>query len=488
MNHRAKTADNKSSAKTTSAIRWKKLFYRLSMAGIPLIMLPVVYFGCSVVFRNGIDWADPDGWMLARYWGQNFLGGLICWGLTLVADWLRNRDRDDARLALAANILMGVGLIAELAAFAVVNFAFTAPFWISLAAVVPTYILVWRKAGGEYQAVIDKKMVTAYCIESIAAVIFFWAIKVSYSRMVLVWGLFYLISCYALCQNQSNIDFMMARRKHRLEHLPDRVRGRSLKLTLVVIGIGLICVLLAPQLGWLLEQLLNGLKYLLSLIVRLIAWLIPDSEPSETVEETVPQNDGDMGGLVGAEQGSPWWDYIMWPAIIALICWLVYTYRDQIMRSLITFWRALRSKVKGALFSVPARAGLMADAEGEYEDEVVELEASELDEQDNAEKFRLRKWKKAVRLWRSEIDSPEKYRSGYRLALDWLSWKKVPVSPSDTPLELLEKAREVLPASDWETVTEWYNLIRYGEPDPFPTQSLPVIDRALAGMESSGRR
>ncbi len=73
-----KSAGSSPSAKTMSAVRWKKLFYRLSMAGIPLIMLPVVYFGCSVVFSNGINWTDPDGWMLARYWGQNFLGGLFC--------------------------------------------------------------------------------------------------------------------------------------------------------------------------------------------------------------------------------------------------------------------------------------------------------------------------------------------------------------------------------------------------------------------------
>ena len=483
-----KSADKKTAAGKMSAVRWKKLFYRLSMAGIPLIMLPVIYFGCSIAFSNGVEWMDPDGWMLARYWGQNLTGGLCCWGLTLLADWLRNRDVDDARLALAGNILMAVGLVAELAVFAVVNFALTAPFWVALAAVVPTYILVWRKAGRSYQDVIDKKMVTAYCIEAILVVIAFWAMKATYSRMVLVWGLFYLISCYALCQNQSNIDFMMARRKHRLEHLPDRVRGRSLKLTLVVIGIGLICVLLAPQLGWLLQQLLNGLKYLLSLVVRFIAWLIPDSEPSETVEETVTQSSGDMGGLGASDEGSPWWDYIMWPLIIALACWLIYTYRDDIMRALITFWRTLRSKVKGALFSVPVRAGLMADAEGEYEDEVVELEASELDEDDSQVKFRLRKWKKAVRLWRAENDSPQKYRDGYRLALDWLSWKKVPVSPSDTPLDVLEKAKKILPEPEWAAVTDWYNLIRYGEPSPFPAQSVPVLDHALAGMEATGRR
>ena len=467
------------------AVRWKKAFYRLSMLGVPVIMLPVIMLGCAITVSDGFHANDPSFPLVMRYFAQNLLGGIFAWLLTLLADKIRQKDIDNARFALFANLLMGAGMLLALAAFAIFNFSPTAPFVISLIAIGVSYFLVWKKSPKDYSAIIDKKMLTAYCVLSLIAVIAFWAMKVSYSRMTLVWGLFYLASCYALSQDQSNIDFMMERRKHKLEHLPDAVRGRSLKLTLAVIAAGFICVRLAPQFGWLFSQLFTGIKVILLAVFRFIWNLIPAAEPSEEVEETITSEPGGFGGMGASDEGSPWWDYIMWPLLTLAVCWLIYTYRDDIMRSLITFWRTLRQKVKGALFSSSRRAGITADGEGEYEDEVVELSAEEVKENRDASSFKLRQWKKAVRLWHAQPDTEEKYREGYRLALDWLLWKKVPLTPSDTPLAVLEKAKATLSLSDWEAVTDWYNLIRYGEPFPFPEASVPILAHALEEMEKA---
>ena len=116
---------------------------------------------------------------------------------------------------------------------------------------------------------------------------------------------------------------------------------------------------------------------------------------------------------------------------------------------------------------------------------MVELSAEEVKENRDASSFKLRQWKKAVRLWHTQPDTEEKYREGYRLALDWLLWKKVPLTPSDTPLAVLEKAKATLSLSDWEAVTDWYNLIRYGEPFPFPEASVPILAHALEEMEKA---
>ena len=153
------------------------------------------------------------------------------------------------------------------------------------------------------------------------------------------------------------------------------------------------------------------------------------------------------------------------------------------MRWLITLVRVFKSKVKGALFAVPKRTRAGADGEGDYEDEVVELSATEVKEELRRAGFRLRDWKKALRAFRAMPADSGKYREGYRLALNWLVWKKVPVLPSDTPLMVLEKAKKILPESDWATVTEWYNFIRYGEPERFPGESLSVLERTLNQME-----
>ena len=471
--------------KVSKSVRWKKLFYSLSMIGIPVLMLPVIALGCAITIDEGFQSNDPDTIRILWYFGQNFLAGMIGWILTALADKIRNKDIDNARYSLFANILMIVGMVAVLGVFALINFALTADFFISLIAVGITYFFIWRKAPKSYAEILDKKMLTAYCIISVIVVIAFWGMKVTYNRMILVWGLFYMAACYALSQDQSNIDFMMERRKHNLEHLPDKVRGRSLKLTIIVIVIGFFCVLLAPQIGWLFSQFLTAIKIIILGILRFIWNLIPNSTGSEETEEAASSDMGDMGGMGGSDEGSPLWDYIMWPLIIVGACWLIYTYRDDIMRSLMTFWRMIRTKVKGALFSSPRRAGIMADGEGEYEDEVVEISIQEARENRDPAGFKFRQWKKSVKLWRAQPDSSEKYRSGYKLALEWLQWKKVPLQASDTPLDVLEKAKSILSENEWKSVTDWYNLIRYGEPASFPAQSVSVIEQTLSGMEKS---
>ena len=462
---------------------WKKLLHGLAVLGIPVLMLPVIYLGNAVSVADGFTAVDPPFGRTMLFFAENLLGGLICALLCLLADRIRQKDEDNARFALFANILMGAGLVLELAVFAILHFAPDAPFFVGAAALVTTYILVWKRSGKGYGEVLNQKMLTAYCVIAVIVVVVFWGMKVEYSRMSMVWGLFYLAGIYALTQNQSNIDFMMARRKHKMEHLPGVVRKRSFVLTLLVVAVILLCVLLTPQIAWLFESLVQGLGMLALSVIRFIFSLFPDSEPSEYVEETPAGDGGGMGGFGGSEEGSPWWNYIMWPLIITVALWLLYTYRDSIMRWFITLVRTFKSKVKGALFAKPKRTRMGGDGEGDYEDEVVELSASEVKEERRRDGFRLRDWKKSLRAFRAMPDGDHKYREGYRLALQWLVWKKVPVEPSDTPLAVLEKAKKLLPEDDWAAVTDWYNYIRYGDPESFPRESLPVLEKALGFME-----
>lgn len=462
---------------------WKKLLHALAILGVPVLMLPVIYLGNAISVENGFEAVNPPFGRTMLFFAENLLGGVVCALLCLLADRIRQKDEDNARFALFANLLMGAGLAAELAVFTVLHFSLDAPFFVGAAALVTSYILVWKRSGKGYGEVLNQKMLTAYCVIAVIAVIAFWGMKVEYSRMSMVWGLFYLAGVYALTQNQSNIDFMMARRKHRMEHLPGVVRKRSFVLTLIVVAVILVCVFLTPQIAWLFESLMRGIGMLLVGIIRFLWNLLPDSEPSDYVEETPQGDGGGMGGFGGAEDGSPWWNYIMWPLIITIAIWLIYTYRDSIMRWLITLVRTFKSKVKGALFAKPGRARMGGDGEGDYEDEVVELSAAEVKEERRRDGFRLRDWKKALRSFRAMPDGSAKYREGYRLALQWLAWKKVPVEASDTPLAVLEKAKKLLPEKDWAAVTDWYNLIRYGEPETFPRDSLPVLEKSLGFME-----
>jgi hypothetical protein len=378
---------------------------------------------------------------------------------------------------------MGAGLAAELAVLAVLQFSLSAEFLLTVIALVVTYILVWKRSVKGYSGIIDKNILIAYCVLAVIMVVAFWGMKVSYVRMAPIWGFFYLAVCYALASNQSNIDFMMARRKHKMEHLPGNVRKRSLVLILIVLAAAFCCILLTPQITWLFTQALTAVKVILVGIIRFIVRLIPSGSGEETAEESVAGTAGDMGGMMGDDEGSPLWDYIMWPLITLVTLWLLYTYRDDIMRWLITLWRTLRTKVRGALFSAPKRMRMGGDGEGDYEDEVVELSAVEVREELRQSGFKLRQWKKELRACRQMEDGADKYRRGYRLALQWLGWKKVPLKDSDTPLEVLEKAKTTLSRTDWAAVTDWYNCIRYAEPALFPQAAMPTLMESLDAME-----
>ena len=63
-------------------------------------------------------------------------------------------------------------------------------------------------------------------------------------------------------------------------------------------------------------------------------------------------------------------------------------------------------------------------------------------------------------------EGEDKLREGYRLAMQYLWLKKVPLSPPDTPAEILAKNGSVLPPELFARVTESYCLARYGGISP----------------------
>ena len=58
-------------------------------------------------------------------------------------------------------------------------------------------------------------------------------------------------------------------------------------------------------------------------------------------------------------------------------------------------------------------------------------------------------------------DGPEKAREGYRLAMLYLLLARAPLSPADTPEEILTKAGSRLPPELFCQVTEFYRQVRY---------------------------
>ncbi len=263
----------------------------------------------------------------------------------------------------------------------------------------------------------------------------------------------------ALSRSQSNIDFLMERRKHSLNHLPTKMRWYSLALVAgcfaVIVAGFLLRRQIADFLNWSLEMLRRGIGFLLRLIFRGgEAESVPEPEP-------IPPASSDMGLLEGGES-SFFWTIFGYAVLIGALL-LLYYYRHEILSSL----RSLGKKIAGVLQRLLFRRGhtmKAGDLEGEYEDDVQDLPrepAPEPVQRRRTYDFRL--WKKEYRSFRSMPDGGQKAREGYRLILLYLLLKRVPLSPSDAPEEIFAKARDIIPEELFRSATESYRSIRYGE-------------------------
>lgn len=263
----------------------------------------------------------------------------------------------------------------------------------------------------------------------------------------------------AFSRSQSNIDFLMERRKHSLNHLPVKMRWYSLALVggcfAVIVAGFLLRRQIADVLNWSLEMLRRGVGFLLRLISR--------GEEAEAVPEPEPEPPAspDIGLPEGGESSIFW--TIFGYAVLAGALFLLYYYRHEILNSLRRLGKKMAEILQRFLFR-RGRAVKTGDLEGEYEDDVQDLPREPAPEPTKRRRtYDFRIWKKEYRAFRSMPDSGQKAREGYRLTLLYLLLKRVSLSPSDTPAEILAKAQSIVPEELFRSVTESYRAIRYGE-------------------------
>lgn len=262
----------------------------------------------------------------------------------------------------------------------------------------------------------------------------------------------------ALARNQSGIDFLMERRKHSLSHLPARMRWYSLALTgggfaLVALGF-LLRGQIAGALRWCLAVLKKGVSLLLQ-------WLLRDSGGEEVPEEpALPDPDDMTPDMPPAENGSIFWTVFGYLVLAAGIVLLIY-YRRQIFAALRALCRKIAGLLRQLIFRKGGRAAAL-DSSGDYRDDVEDLPREPAPESVKKRRpYDYRRWKRDYRAYRAMADGPEKAREGYRLAMLYLLLARAPLSPADTPEEILTKAGSRLPPELFRQVTEFYRQVRY---------------------------
>lgn len=412
---------------------------------------------------------------------------LACWlgaGTFSLRAWLHGRITEEKNflrfLANLASLLLPAAVIGTAAAL---TFRLELYWLFGLIGGIFCTVLGYRNFQKPYGEFFTRYLLMVSVGVAAAAMLLLYAVKMDYDPSLFIWNFFIQAVLCALSQNQGNIDYLMERRRHDLSHLPQKVRWYSLFLTGGILLLALAVVLLRPQLARLFGAVLEAARQLIRWVLLAIIWFtgLFSSEEAAPIEEEAASTGG--GGLPYAGgTASPWWDYILLPLLAVVIAFLLWTYRRDIFRFLRQLGRQIRDFFSRQLLRSPALQRLARADTSEYYTDQVDTLSPETWREGRPEGFRYREWKRRVKKFTALSPSPQKYRLGYRLGLEWLSWKGVDIHSADTPHEILQKAQGSFTPSQWEAVTGFYQLVRYREDPQADAAALSQLTESLKQM------
>lgn len=291
--------------------------------------------------------------------------------------------------------------------------------------------------------------------------------------------LFLFLAVYEVSKNQSQIDYMMARRGHRMDQLPAKIRRYNLLLVCLVLAVILACFLFYRPLGSLLAMAGELLRQLLMLLIRFFLFLASLFQTEEEpLEEAAPEAPSSPMLPPGEENAG--FDWLTPLALLALAGLLVWK-RRQIAAAFRAAFRRLAGFLR-RLLAVRRPPAAAEEAEG-YHDQVEDLAREER----AAPLFRfsaVRAWKKGWRSFRRMAEGEEKLRFGYALLAKGLALSGEEPLPSDTPAQLLARLRQKLPQAPAAAALEGYEQVRYGDLPASPAggQAMEALLAALARL------
>ncbi|MDD2955415.1 MAG: DUF4129 domain-containing protein [Oscillospiraceae bacterium] len=285
----------------------------------------------------------------------------------------------------------------------------------------------------------------------------------NYPLAFLAAALFLFGALFAFCRNQANIDYLMQRRRHRLEHLPGQIRVYNLLLTAAVLGAILLGYCFRGPIAQGLGALGNMAAAALRLVIAAALFLAElfSGEASGSAPGSGEQAFAELLGDQGEFRDDTWLYYVT----AAFLLWILWLKRREIFAWLRRGWRAVAELLKKLFAKRLPRLSLAGESEY-YKDRVETLLPGEKSAKARRE-LTARGWKRRCReLCRREGETAD-LREGYRLMMEWLALRGAAPAPSDTPEEILTGIRAVS-GGDWEQPTESYRRVRYGEMPPAP--------------------
>lgn len=281
--------------------------------------------------------------------------------------------------------------------------------------------------------------------------------------------------------NQSNMDFMMRRRHHRADQLPQKIRSYNLRLIATVAVVLILLLVLYRPIAAGISALGSGLLAVLRWIVRVLSMLFSGSseDPLPDISSAAESKETESLGNLPPGTASPFWDYFGYLILALLIIYILY-HSKRIMQIVKRICEQIWKMVLDLLTRQHPRPEA-SDDEGYIDtEERLEPKKPDLLPPDKAPAA-WRIWRRNYRRYCAMPDTEARARTGYRLMLQWLKMQDVPFRGSSTPLEIAETARSLLDFTDLDPATDQYDRIRYDDPPP-ALHDADQIDRILSEM------
>lgn len=415
---------------------------------------------------------------ISNVWQYQLLCTAVCfagWGSSIL---LQNLPFSEKRRWMCDFLAILLGVLPFAAGLTVGKWWFSLPSYTEILAGLYLFfpwILGIRAQGKEYHSILDRSLFTAFLVEGVASVVLYAFNHEVFPLFSFVLCLLMLAAAYGISRNQGNLDFLMERRGHSFSHLPARIRYYNIRLLGMILAGTAIFFLLCFPISFLAQEFFD-------LIRQLIESLPKDEKPYYYENGVLYAPVSTPSPEMPESEGSPWWNLLS-ILIIAVLLVLLIRNGKKILRVVLNafqrFLLAIRRMMTRGQFADPQKV------ESEYYvDQDIVVEDTPLAEEDLTEKQQLRRWKRQYRQFRRMPEGCDKLRFGYGLAIAGMKLKNFPLSPGDTPLEILDKTASVLQNSHLTCTTPIYNQVRYGaasQPETGP--SLTELQAVLEELE-----
>ncbi|HAN44787.1 MAG TPA: hypothetical protein DCP97_05285 [Ruminococcaceae bacterium] len=300
--------------------------------------------------------------------------------------------------------------------------------------------------------------------------------RLDVSFMVPVY-LFYIIT-FMLVNNQTNISFVMDRRKNSHASLPKSIRKFNLLLTSGICAAVFLLYIIRDKIA----LLIDGLLYIVKMFIFGIAWLIVFISGLFTFK--TPNDPGPEKALENAfrpefqSKDSSFTQVLIYLVFILFVILIVYQY----WRVLYNLFIKLAALIKKIFYSLTKNAVNVEQVENSdyYYDSVEQLQP--LGDYKNSRQRQLgeaAKLKQALKQYK-RIDNPkEMVTGGYRLFKAYFKLNGVKIAESDTAREIDKKLRDSTFKIKSDDISSVYEQVKYNEQTPDMNTARKIYDKII---------